>query len=273
MPETPSDPSRWGAIARGLRAAGGVTARGAAAVGRAARGAYLAIDPDVRRHVAESPIVGLSFLTPRATALPDLADDGHRPLVFVHGLGGHPGNFVVLQTYLRLLGRRRTHAVSFPDTRAIVVMADHLRDVVEQVWTGAGLTDGRGVDLVCHSMGGLVARVALEDPLFAARIHTVVTLGTPHGGSHLARLASTQNVLDLRPGSPLLGRLDAQLPWRGHPSQPRLVAFWSEGDTILLPHTSAQLDGAEQVELPGTTHYGYLFRPSALARIHHKLLG
>lgn len=51
-----------------------------------------------------------------------------------------------------------------------------------------------GVDLVCHSMGGLVMREALlamhaADPGSAARlVHRVVTLGTPHRGIAFQRL-------------------------------------------------------------------------------------
>ena len=49
------------------------------------------------------------------------------------------------------------------------------------------------------------------------------------------------------------------------------ASSWSAADTILLPHTSALLEGAENLELQGLTHYGYLLRPSALARIHQAL--
>lgn len=42
--------------------------------------------------------------------------------------------------------------------------------------------------LVCHSMGGLVARAYLEANSVASQhITKVVTLGTPHQGSHIAQ--------------------------------------------------------------------------------------
>jgi triacylglycerol lipase len=43
--------------------------------------------------------------------------------------------------------------------------------------------------LLCHSMGGLLARRLLLDPVLGPRVRAVVTLGTPHGGSPLARVA------------------------------------------------------------------------------------
>lgn len=39
-------------------------------------------------------------------------------------------------------------------------------------------------DLVCHSLGGLVARAALAPDIAGARIRRVVTLGTPHAGAY-----------------------------------------------------------------------------------------
>ncbi len=95
-------------------------------------------------------------------------------------------------------------------------------------------------------MGGVVARLALEEPGVSARVATLVTLGTPHAGTHLARLGNTGRVRHLRPDSDVVKRLEAQLPWR---SPVRLVAFHSAADIVLLPHGSARVDGAENVEL------------------------
>jgi len=48
-------------------------------------------------------------------------------------------------------------------------------------------TNAHEVDVVAHSLGGVIARRILHDPAFGAKaqeaIHTVVLLGTPNGGS------------------------------------------------------------------------------------------
>jgi hypothetical protein len=100
-------------------------------------------------------------------------------------------------------------------------------------------------------MGGLVARLALRDPATTARVATLVTLGTPHLVTYAARFGATQNVLDLRPGSPAMTELHLQLPWRGPPHQPRLVALWSPADVLLLPAEAARAPGADAVEMNG----------------------
>ena len=48
--------------------------------------------------------------------------------------------------------------------------------------------DGMPAALVCHSMGGLVARAYLEqNSTMASQIQKVITLGTPHKGSTIAQ--------------------------------------------------------------------------------------
>ena len=48
--------------------------------------------------------------------------------------------------------------------------------------------NGKPTALVCHSMGGLVARAYLEaNSLQSRHVEKVITLGTPHKGSHIAK--------------------------------------------------------------------------------------
>ncbi len=238
-------------------------------VGHRVADAWRAVDPDLRWHLAQLPLVGLTLLG-RGSASPlPLPDDGHRPVIFVHGLGGSPGNFLPMRTYFRLHGRGRTYAPAFAGGESLDQMAAHLARYLDEVVGVNGLSPDTAVDVVAHSMGGLVARLAVD--LAPRRIATLVTLGTPHGGSHLARYGHTARSLDLRPDSEVLARLARQLPWRGPPDVPRAIAFWSGADVIVLPAASACLDGARNLELPGSTHYGYLIHPAAWARVFDAL--
>ncbi|RYE89394.1 MAG: hypothetical protein EOO75_11870, partial [Myxococcales bacterium] len=223
-----------------------------------------AIDPDVRRQVAELPLAGLTMLAPRRPVIEPRPDDGARPIVCVHGLQGAAGNFAPLRAFLSAAGRRRHYAVWFEPDGDIVSMAARLGDVIAEVIEVNRLGDDAQVDVVAHSMGGLITRLALLDPDTVRRVHTIVTLGTPHHGTHLARLAATSHVLSLRPSSPALAQLRHQLPWAGPPALPRLVSLWSSADIMLLPSSCAVVDGADNRELPGVTHTGLLMAPSAL---------
>lgn len=248
--------------------AGGVVAGAALAMGRGASAAYRAVDPDLRWHLAQLPLLGLTLLGPRRGTVEPRPDDGCRPLVFVHGLGGHRGNFLPMQVWLRAKGRRRLYACGLTPGGTVEELAVELRAYLEEVLQVNGLPEGARVDLVAHSMGGVVARCALEDPATARRVATLVTLGTPHGGSHAARYLATPVLLSLRPGSPLMTRLAERTPWSG---PTRLVCFWSRADVLLLPATTASVQGAENHELDGVTHYGYLLRADCWRRVLESL--
>jgi len=258
VPLTPR--SRAGAV---LRSAGAVVAGAARGAAQGAAAAWNAIDPDVRRQAAELPLVGLTMLASRRPPPEPLPDDGHRPVVFVHGLGGHRGNFLPARLFFRLHGRSRTYAAGFPPGD-VESQARELRDFVDAVLRVNSLPADAQVDLVAHSMGGIVARLALEDGRTRARVATLATLATPHAGTHVARYAATGATLALRPDSPLLQRLSAQIPWR---APPRLVCFWSRSDVMLLPAQTACAAGAECVELPSLTHYGFLLQPACFRAV------
>jgi pimeloyl-ACP methyl ester carboxylesterase len=254
------------------RTAGQAVGQVAAWVGRQAAAAWRGVDPDLRTHLAQLPLVGLTLLARGSAEVPALPDDGHRPVVFVHGLGGGPGNFQPMRIAFRLRGRSRTFAPALPRGVPVADLGSVLAAYVEELAARNGLPGDAQIDLVCHSMGGLVARLALEDPRCRARVATLVTLGTPHSGSHLARYGAMDASLCLRPGSEVMERLAAQVPWPGPPAMPRLVSLWSQSDVILLPATSACLGGAENVEMPGFTHYSYLLRPEAWRRVFDALV-
>jgi len=257
-----NDRSGWGKVWSGVKVAGRASATAARWVGRQAADGYHAIDPDVRRHVAELPLMALTMADKRRAPVEHLPEDGCRPVIFVHGLGGHRGNFVPMATYFRAHGRQRMYRVEIPDEVGdIAARAQVLADYISEIARVLQLEASDSIDLVGHSMGGLVSRMVLECDL-PVRVANLITLGTPHHGTHIARYAATDITLELRPTSETIAALDEQLPWPGPPSHPRLVALWSGADVILLPHTSATVEGATNLEMEGVTHYGYLIRPS-----------
>ena len=251
--------------------AGRVLGQVVADAGRGVAGSYRAIDPDVRRHLHQLPLVGLSMLMLRRRAVVPLPADGAKPVIFVHGLGGRPGNFVAIKAYFATRRRTRCYAIAFNDSESIEALAAQLTAFVHAVVTCNELPDEARVDIVAHSMGGIVVRLALEDPVFAARVATVVTLGSPHSGTYLARLASTRLTLDLRPNSTVMCRLADGLPRKGGIEVPRLVALWSDADTVILPAEGAQLDGARNIHMDGFSHYSYLIRPHGWRTVYRAL--
>lgn len=173
----------------------------------------------------------------------------------VHGLAGHPGNFALMRGWFALRGRRRTVPVDLRGMDDVDRMAQRLRDEIARVLDATPSPDGR-VDVVAHSLGGLVVRRALADADTAARVGACVTLGTPHRGTYTARFADGPLVQALRPGVP------GDEPWPAE--APPMLALWSDADVLVVPGRAATLDGAHNVEVPGVTHFGYLTRPGCM---------
>jgi pimeloyl-ACP methyl ester carboxylesterase len=230
---------------------------------------YRAIDPDVQRHLVHGPVVGLGMLLPRERSVVAKPDDGYLPLVLVHGMAGDPTNFYAMRAYFAAMGRRRVYAVHLSDEADVEAMAVRIRSFVAEVIAANDLAGDAKVDLVAHSQGGIASRLALEEPAFAARIATLVTLGTPHAGTYVARFTATRQGGDLRRESPVFARLATQLPWN---SPVRLVAFWSTGDLLVLPAESAAVEGAENIEMVGFSHLAYLLSPRCWQQVWEVLL-
>ena len=257
----------WSAMGEGLTRAGRVLTRAAGQLGASALTAYRTLDPDLVRHMAQLPLMGLTMLATGSREPTELVPaDGHRAVIFVHGFGGHPGNFLPMQVYFRWRGRTCAYSVAFEHVTGIHEMGEQLGAFVRHVASTPDLPGGRSVDLVAHSMGGLVCRTALEDPEVARRVGKVITLATPHRGTEMARFTQTQTSLDLRPSSPLVQRLEAQLPWPNGPELPELISLWSRSDVILMPPQSAEVPGAKNVEVQDYTHYTFLLHPDGWRR-------
>jgi len=276
-PETPEAPDGSKEISHpvreGLSAFGRLLGRAAGQVGATIADAYMALDPDLKRHLAQMPLVGLTMLAPGRPKVEARGEGDSKAVLFVHGLGGHRGNFIPMLGYFWWEGSNRTYAVGFEERSSLEAMAEELQRLIEEVTQVNGLEGVDTVDLVAHSMGGLVCRLALEDPTTRARVRKLVTLGTPHNGTHAARFLATQSALALRPDSSLLDRLDQQLPWAGPPDWPEATAYWSQADIVLLPPEAARLDGASTPELETMTHYGYLLHPIGWRAVYQTLHG
>lgn len=230
------------------------------ATGRTLAEGYEAIDPDVRRHVAQTPLLAYSLLGPHGRPVVPLSDDGYPPLVFVHGLGGSSGDFLPMALFLRAHGRKRSYRVHFAAERSLYERADDLVTYIGEVLDANGAAQ---VDVVAHSLGGVIARLAIARGGLEAHVRSLTTLGTPHAGTYPARYGATAMVKNLRPGSPAVTELEAH----GWPAGVRGATCWSANDVFILPPESAAVEGTEQIDLSPFTHYSYLLSPRSWATV------
>lgn len=248
---------------RALQATGSAIVKAAKIIGEKSADAYRAIDPDVKRHLAQLPALSFSLFTRGEEVRPAPADV-HTPVVFVPGLGATGAAFRLMRWYFRLHGFRRCYPAHFESGMGMRERARHLAGLVRKV---RRVTGEKKVDMVAHSLGGIVARLAIADHRLGPSVQTLVTLGSPHQGTYPARYGNTPILHDLRPGSELLSRL-AQKPL---PARIRVVCLWSRNDLFVLPAESAILPGSEHIDLTPATHYSYLLHPAVFERVRRVL--
>lgn len=123
--------------------------------------------------------VPLRVLLPRAEFDPEAPHP--TPVVLVHGLLGDPTNFLSLRSALRARGIRNLASFSYPPRLDYQRLVPRLRQTIEAV---SAATGSARVDLVGHSLGGLVARYLAETGECRA-VRRVVTLGAPYFGSRV----------------------------------------------------------------------------------------
>jgi pimeloyl-ACP methyl ester carboxylesterase len=106
--------------------------------------------------------------------------DARRPLVvLVHGLDCDRLNWAPMIELLERDGRQAA-LFTYPSDQPI---ADSARSLGEQLAALQQRVAGLEYDLVCHSMGGLLARQYVEGDAYAGGVRHLVMLGTPNAGS------------------------------------------------------------------------------------------
>ncbi|MFL5309203.1 MAG: lipase family alpha/beta hydrolase, partial [Myxococcales bacterium] len=185
-----------------------------------------------------------------------------RTVVLVHGYLANRGPLLPLAAYLRTRGHKQILAYEYGGAAGIEQAAIGLRDFLRQRVRG-----GR-IDLVCHSLGGLVARVYLQQLGGARRVDRCITLGTPHRGTYNAYWVTSRVGRELRPDSPFLARLDAS---RAGAGQVRFASIVAGSDNIVIPRVFASDDAV--VHVPGLGHLGLLFSPTAFRAVAGQLAG
>ena len=183
-----------------------------------------------------------------------------RTLVFVHGLGATAGGFLPLHAWLRLRGHRRQVALNYGGG-SIEGMAVQLKRHLE-----LGVGGGR-IDLVTHSMGGLVARAYLQLLGGARRVDRLITLGTPHLGTHAANFIPSALVRQLLPESPFIRHLNEQPP----PEGLRVTSLVAGRDLLIQPVDAARCPFGDHVDFPDLGHVELLFRPEVFSEVAERL--
>jgi triacylglycerol lipase len=156
------------------------------------------------------------------------------PVLLLHGYGANKSNWFFLERELRHAGFGRIHALNYNPMRADVpaiaaACTERAHELLEHFGTDH-------IHLIGHSLGGVVARYAVQLGGLDEVASTCITIASPHRGSPLARLGRGRTAHQLRPGSPLLRRLHDT----ARPMPTRFVAYYSNLD-VFVPGRMAMI--------------------------------
>jgi triacylglycerol lipase len=177
----------------------------------------------------------------------EVRQDEPGPVLLVAGYGGSTNSFEALGAALRATGRT---------VQIVPPVGDNTGDLRAQAQTldriAQGLIDSGApsVDVIGYSAGGVVARIWAADLDGAAIARRVITLGSPHHGTDVAGLATSLLTgacpvacRQLAPGGDVLAGLPET------PAGPSWTSIWTTFDDLVIPPSSASLQGAANIEL------------------------
>jgi pimeloyl-ACP methyl ester carboxylesterase len=125
---------------------------------------------------------------------------------------------------------------------------DYAAQLSQRIEDVCSITGASRVALVGHSMGGLVCQAYLRQAS-GRRVTKLITLGTPFGGSRLARFGPGRNARQMRPDNPWLVALEHTPVALGV----EITTIASLHDAFVSPQ-AARLEGAHSHTLAGLGH-------------------
>ncbi|MFJ9119890.1 lipase family alpha/beta hydrolase [Streptomyces sp. NPDC102394] len=199
-----------------------------------------------------------------------LPTEARPPVVLLHGFIDNRSVFVLLRRSLAQHGRQQVESLNYSpltcDIRsAAELLGRHIEEICER-------TGSSRVDVVGHSLGGLIARYYVQRLGGDFRVRTLVTLGTPHSGTSVVPLANAHPIVrQMRPGSELIEELKRPAPGcRTH-----FISFWSDLDHLMDPLETACIDHpdlmAQNVQVSGIGHLALPVHPAVATGIRQAL--
>lgn len=197
-------------------------------------------------------------------AIPDTDADsldyrGQLGVVFIHGFICNRGLWT---PWLDRLSKRRRAFIAV-NLEPVFGSIDEYAPLIDAAVSRVTQITHRPPLIVCHSMGGLAVRAWLRSGSGTdARVHHIVTIGTPHQGTWLGRMAFTANGRQMRLDSRWLRQLQTDESLARYSL---FTCYYSNCDNIVFPASTATLQGADNRFVPGAAHVAMAFDQTVMS--------
>ncbi|HET7503668.1 MAG TPA: alpha/beta fold hydrolase [Kofleriaceae bacterium] len=194
----------------------------------------------------------LSFARPAGFfPLPGARTHGPRPIIVLHGYAQNRANFWPLACRLRRAGLGPIFGFEYWTLGRTAAAARQLGWFVDEVRAATGAAE---VDVIGHSMGGVVGRYYVSLAGGDGVVKHLITIGSPHTGTELSAIGLGHPMRELVLGSTLLTRLAAAPP----PARTHVTVIWSRADLIAPGGRQRALPGTDVVMYPDLGHVALL---------------
>ncbi|CAG6391930.1 alpha/beta hydrolase [Streptomyces cocklensis] len=197
-------------------------------------------------------VLGLATAVQSGTAN---AATAHTPVVFVHGFTGSASNWTTAESVFIANGYSsgELFAYQYDWTQSNKNSAAGLATFVKQVLARTG---AQQVDIVNHSMGGLVSDWYIKELGGQPYVrHLASIAGANHGTTYAGSCLVYTSCVEMYPGSSFITTVTSG---DETPGSTAYATWYSPCDGIIIPYTSTELDGAANHLVPCVTHIGYL---------------
>jgi pimeloyl-ACP methyl ester carboxylesterase len=196
--------------------------------------------------------------------LPGARTHGPRPIILLHGYAQNRAAFVPLAYRLARAGLGPIFGFEYWTLGRIAAGARQLGWFVDEVRARTG---AESVDIIGHSMGGVVARYYVALAGGDGAVRNLVTIGSPHAGTDVSGMGVGHPTRELLLGSKLCTRLAAAPP----PRHTRTTVIWSRADALVPGARQPPIAGAEVILYDDLGHVAMLGSRRVAAAVIERL--
>jgi len=174
------------------------------------------------------------------------------PVLFIHGVFHNRSTFAWLKQKMALNGYRHFKEVDLlTSIHPVPRLAEQIASIVSTMQRRYEVPQ---IDVIAHSLGGIIARYYVQAMGGDGILKNLVTLGSPHAGTVWSNYSVLSHLKDLSPNSALMEKLREMPP----PQFTRVVAVSGSLDVMVRP-ASAFWPGVRNIQLKRVGHAGLLF--------------
>ncbi|MBZ0236296.1 MAG: alpha/beta fold hydrolase, partial [Deltaproteobacteria bacterium] len=183
--------------------------------------------------------------------LPGEQGRGPRPIILLHGYAMCRANFRPLARRLEAAGLGPVLGFEYWTLGKTSAAAKRLAEYVEEV---RARSESDQVDIIGHSMGGVVGRYYVSLLGGDGAVANLITLGSPHAGTDVSAVGLGRPGKELLGGSTLVQRLDAA----PRPTRTRMTVVWSRADALVPGARHARVTGVDELVYDDLGHLALL---------------